>query len=116
MTERYLLESISQRVVEETAKRKGWKDDGSGEGLRELIEPNDCATHTIFDTLDAALKAGRELIVIDPQFYGCCIVEKQVLEPPHDDRGRRVRGAPTWELTGDIWEIDSTGDVMEVTA
>jgi len=92
--ERYLVERIDTRSVEALARKQGWP--GGDEGLREFCEPDDAASYTEHHTLDDAVAVARAWLAKGTSFYGCVMIDHEVYEQWHDDRGNRVKGAE-WE-------------------
>jgi hypothetical protein len=91
--ERFLVEMIDTARVEALARKRGWK---GGEGLRECCEPEDTALYTTHKSLAEAVTAAKEYLAEGTSFYGCTLIDHEVYEQWHDDRGNRVKGA-SWE-------------------
>lgn len=111
--QRFLLETISHKAVVALARKNGWEDDG--EGLREFVEPEDVAVHTAFRTLAEAQEAAKRHLSSGDAFYGCALIDRQVYQQPHDDRGNLVRVPPTWE-TEQTFEVAMDGETIDVAA
>lgn len=109
--ERWLLEKIDHAAVEALARKSGWK--GGDEGLREFCEPEDAAEHTVHASLEAAVAAAKEWLAKGTSFYGCAIIDHQIFQQPHDDRGRLVRVPPCWELQ-EAYEVAMDGEAIRV--
>jgi len=107
--ERFLVEMIETVRVEAMARKAGW--DGS-DGLREFCEPDEAALYTEHATLDEAVAAARAWLATGASFYGCAIIDHQVYETWHDDRGNAVKGA-SWEDCG-AYEVTDDGDCVKV--
>jgi hypothetical protein len=108
--ERFRLESILAADVEAEARRNGW--DG-GEGILDCAEPQDVATYSCFSNLADATEYAKTLIKTGHQFWGCVLIDREVLEQPRDDRGRSVRMPPHWERQ-ETFEVAGDLECMEV--
>ena len=108
--ERYLLEIISAKEVMDLAKKNGRTSDD--DGIHEYCEPADAADYIAFKTLDKAVDKAKEWLATGDSFYGCAIIDQQVYEQWHDDRGNRVMGAD-WEVRKS-YEVAMDMDVIEV--
>lgn len=114
--ERWRLEHISYSAWCDLARSRGWNGENDADGLREHCEPEEAATIRLFGSLQDA-KAAAMAIFGDTRTndsaFGAIIIDHQVLEAAHDDRGNLVRGCkPEWE-TDLVYEITSDGDVLE---
>lgn len=109
--ERFRLETIDVDDVYAAAKERGWKEDH--DSLLDCVDANDAAEHTCYKTLDEAAAAGRAFVKTKRAFFGCVIIDHQVYEAPHDDRGRSVRGPGSWE-TNCTYEIAMDGEMIVV--
>src|SRR5262245_30048375 len=108
--ERWVLETISGAAVEALARKHGY----TGEDLREFVEPEDVAEYTIHSSLEAAIEAANADLARNDSFYGANIIDYQILEAAHDDRGNLVRGCPpSWERQHG-YEVASDGEITEV--
>jgi hypothetical protein len=108
--ERFVLETISQFNWETLARTRGW--DG-GDDLRSYCDPEDVAQHYEFKTLKEAETKAKEFLATGRAAYGCCLIDRQVYEAAHDDRGRRVKMPPSWE-THQTYEIAMDGETITV--
>jgi hypothetical protein len=80
--ERWLVEKIDADKVERMAKKAGWS--GGNEGLREFFEPENAAVYESFSSLEAAIAAANKWLATGRDFYGCVIIDHQVLEEWED--------------------------------
>lgn len=110
--ERYLVEVISTEAVEKMARDAGW--DGR-DGLREFCEPEDAAIYTVHETLDLATDAARKWLATGKSFYGSAMIDHQVFEQWHDDRGNRVKGAD-WERQKSYEVAAGDDEILEIAA
>jgi hypothetical protein len=110
--ERFLIEILNTSAVEALARKQGW--DG-GEGLREFCEPEEAAVYWTRSTLDEAVKAAKDWLSHGTSFYGCAIIDRQVFEAPHDDRGNPVDAPATWERH-ETYEVAMDGEMIQVAA
>lgn len=109
--ERFVLECINTDDVLALARKQGWP--GGVEGLREFCEPEDAGTYTIHATLAEAIEAGKRDLASGDSFYGCAIIDREVFEAAHDDRGNSVRCPPSWERQ-ESYEVAVDGEVINV--
>lgn len=113
--ERWRLEHISYSRWCELARKAGWNGEDDADGLRAHCEPEEAATYACFSSLEQAKKAALRIFERNPDdsAFGAIIIEHQVLEAAHDDRGDLIRGCPPeWE-SREIYEITSDGDMLE---
>lgn len=109
--ERFLLEIIDTADVESIARKNGWN--GNDDYLRDYCEPNDAAHYVSFKTLEAATSGAKEYLKKGTSLYGCAIIDHQVYEKAHDDRGNIVDCPPCWE-TQKIYEVAMDMERIEV--
>jgi hypothetical protein len=113
--ERWRVEHISYKAWCDMARRRGWNGEDDADGLRAHCEPEEAATISFHTSLDGAKVAALTIFAAAPDdsAFGAILVEHQVLEEAHDDRGELVRGCkPEWE-TQRIYEITSDGDCID---
>lgn len=111
--ERFTVEIIATSAVEAMARKQGWT--GGDEGLREFCEPEEAAVYWQRKTLDEAVKAAKDWLAGGLSFYGCVIIDREVYEEPHDDRGNPVKVPPTWERQ-ESFEVAMDGECIKVAA
>jgi hypothetical protein len=111
--ERFVVSMIDVRNVEALARKQGWP--GGVEGLREFCEPEDAAKCTAHKTLDDATDMARKFLASGQAFYGSVLIDREVYEEAHDDRGNRVRCPPSWE-SQQLYEVAMDGERIEVDA
>lgn len=108
--ERWLVEMISTADVEILARKQGWP--GGDEGIREFCEPEDAAQWAVYRSFEKAVAAARTWLATGKSFYGCAIIDYQVVEQPRDDRGNLVRMSPCWEWQKS-YEVSTDGETIE---
>jgi hypothetical protein len=109
--ERWLLEIIDTADVEAMARLEGWNGE---DGIREFCEPENASTYTVHTSLDKAVAAAREYLAKGTSFYGCAIIDHQVVETPHDDLGNLIDVPPEWERQRS-YEVAMDGECIEVS-
>lgn len=109
--ERYIIEILTTSAVEALARKQGWA--GGDEGLREFCEPEEAAVYWERRSLDDAVKAAKDWLSHGTSFYGCAIIDRQVYEEAHDDRGNAVKCPPSWERQ-ESYEVAMDGEAIRV--
>jgi hypothetical protein len=115
--ERWRVEHVSYKAWCALARERGWNGEDDADGLRAHCEPEEAASYSLHTSLDAAKAAALATFAADPDdsAFGAIIIEHQVLEAAHDDRGNLVRGCrPEWEAVR-VYEVTSDGDMQERT-
>ena len=106
--ERYISSHIAAADAERVARKNGW--DGDPESLLDHCDAGAAArTCTEHATLDAACGYARNALM-SPSLFGAVIIEHEVFEEAHDDRGRRVEGG-SWE-TQATYEVAMDGECI----
>lgn len=108
--ERFIVEHLDMDKAEAGARRNGW------DGGEEFMDYSECgqlgAIHTEHATLDDACAHARAELAKRRSVFGACIINHQVYEQAHDDRGRKVDGA--WWETQRTYEVAMDGECVEV--
>lgn len=107
---RFLVEMIDTANVEAMARKQGWRGTDDPEAIREYCEPEDAAVHSAHGSLDDAVRAARKWLAKGTSFYGCVIIDHEIFERCHDDRGNAVKHFDwerqcSYEVTADDSEI-----------
>ncbi len=111
---RWLLERIDIRAVEAMARKQGWTGNDT-EGLREYCEPDEAAEYSVHKSLDDATAAALKWLATGRSFYGCAIIDEQVFQEAHDDRGDLIDVPPLWERER-TYEVAMDGELIMVEA
>lgn len=104
--ERWLVEHIDAERAKSVARKNGWSG-GEDEGFLDYC---DCgmaaATYSEHKTFDEALAAARADLATGRSLFGCAIIDRQRYEV--------FQGCPpTWD-DQQSWEVDATGEYMEI--
>ncbi len=109
------VEHIGYKAWCAKARERGWNGEDDADGLRAFCEPEEAALIVYCASLESAKAEAMRIFAADPDdsAFGAIVIEHQVLEAAHDDRGDLIRGCkPEWE-TQRIYEITSDGDCID---
>lgn len=110
---RYIAMHIDSERASAVARHNGW--DGNPESLLDYCDTGmAAATYTEHCTLDAACAVARAELAKGRSLFGAVIIDHEIFEQAHDDRGRTVKGG-SWE-THETYEVGTDGECISVAA